>query len=265
MFPKERLGEELVLAQGVAKYFGARMVLEDVNLSVCRGETLVIMGCSGAGKTTMLRILMGQERPDRGRVLLFGRNLYKLDRAQLETVRRRFGVVFQSGALLNSLTVAENVALPLRELTKLPKREIRKIVHRKLREVGLARSGKLMPSQISGGMRKRVGIARALVRDPELILYDEPTAGLDPVMTAAMTQKIRTIRDNRGVASVVVTHDMASAFEVGDRMVMLHDGRVLAQGTPDEIRASHDPAVRQFVDGESDGPITMSSGKASGK
>ncbi|MHC4472271.1 MAG: ABC transporter ATP-binding protein [Planctomycetota bacterium] len=226
MFPKERLGEELVLAQGVAKYFGARMVLEDVNLSVCRGETLVIMGCSGAGKTTMLRILMGQERPDRGRVLLFGRNLYKLDRAQLETVRRRFGVVFQSGALLNSLTVAENVALPLRELTKLPKREIRKIVHRKLREVA---------------------------------------AGLDPVMTAAMTQKIRTIRDNRGVASVVVTHDMASAFEVGDRMVMLHDGRVLAQGTPDEIRASHDPAVRQFVDGESDGPITMSSGKASGK
>jgi phospholipid/cholesterol/gamma-HCH transport system ATP-binding protein len=251
------LGEEVVRAEGVGKIYGDHRVLTDVNVSVRLGQTLVIMGGSGAGKTTLLRVLMGQDRPEEGRVLLFGNDLYSLDREGLESVRRRFGVVFQSGALLNSLTVAQNVALPLFELTKLTKREIREVVGRKLSEVGLSRAGKLLPSQISGGMRKRVGIARALVHDPELIYYDEPTSGLDPIMTAVMTQKIRNIRDKRKVASIVVTHDMNSAFAVGDRMIMLLEGRVVADGSPDDIRETEDPRVIQFVRGEADGPISF--------
>jgi phospholipid/cholesterol/gamma-HCH transport system ATP-binding protein len=213
------------------------------------------MGRSGSGKTTCLRILMGQEKADRGRVILFGKDLAGLSRSGLEGIRRRFGVVFQSGALLNSLTVRENVALPLEELTGLAPEVVSTMVKLKLDKVGLRDFTDYLPDQLSGGMKKRVGIARALVMDPEVLFYDEPTAGLDPVMTAVINQLIREIAETMDVASVVVTHDMESAFKVADRMIMLYEGRIVAEGTPDEVRASRDPILRQFVDGDQHGPI----------
>lgn len=215
------------------------------------------MGGSGSGKTTCLRILMGQERPNRGQVLLFGKNIAGMRRKEMEGIRRRFGVVFQSGALLASLSVGENVALPLRELTELDEEVIGIIVKLRLDQVGLRDSEDLRPSQLSGGMRKRVSIARALALDPEILFYDEPTSGLDPVMTAVITRLIRELSDALGVASVVVTHDMKSAFEVADRIVMLYRGRIVAAGSPADIESSDDEIVQQFVKGEAEGPIPV--------
>jgi phospholipid/cholesterol/gamma-HCH transport system ATP-binding protein len=246
-----------VRAEGIAKSFDEREVLSDVHLSVRKGQTVVVMGRSGSGKTTCLRILMGQERPDRGRVMLFGKDINLLPRRQLDEIRRRFGVVFQSGALLNSLDVMENVALPLRELTELDEEVIGIMVKLKLEQVGLRGFEKLMPAQLSGGMKKRVGIARALALDPEIMFYDEPTAGLDPVMSAVISQLIREIAETLGVASVVVSHDMENALAVADRLIMLYLGRVVADGSPEEIRATEDPLVRQFVDGQAEGPIPL--------
>jgi phospholipid/cholesterol/gamma-HCH transport system ATP-binding protein len=228
-----------------------------VSFTVRKGETLVIMGGSGSGKTTCLRILMGQETSNHGRVELFGQDIAKISPKEMAGIRRRFGVVFQSGALLASLSVGENVALPLRELTKLDEEVISIMVKLRLEQVGLRDFGHLMPSQLSGGMKKRVSIARALILDPEILFYDEPTSGLDPVMTAIISGLIRELAESLGVASVVVTHDMKSAFDVADRMIMLYRGRVVVEGTPEEIAASDDPLVRQFVDGEADGPIPL--------
>jgi phospholipid/cholesterol/gamma-HCH transport system ATP-binding protein len=224
---------------------------------VKKGETLVIMGGSGSGKTTCLRILMGQERPNRGQVLLFGHDIARMRRKEMAGIRRRFGVVFQSGALLDSLSVGENVALPLRELTELDDEVIGILVKMRLDQVGLRDSEDLQPSQLSGGMRKRVSIARALSLDPEILFYDEPTSGLDPVMTAVITRLIRELSDALGVASVVVTHDMKSAFEVADKVVMLYRGEIVAAGTPEEIEQSEDEVVRQFVLGQAEGPIPV--------
>ncbi len=200
---------------------------------------------------------MGQEKADRGRVLLFDQEIAKLRKKEMNGIRRRFGVVFQSGALLNSLNVFENVALPLRKLTELDTEVIQIVVTLKLEQVGLRGFEDLMPSQLSGGMRKRVGIARALALDPEILFYDEPTSGLDPVMTAVISQLIREISSSLGVASVVVTHDMESAFSVADQMLMLYLGEVVARGTPQEIRGTDDEVVRQFVDGKAEGPIPL--------
>jgi phospholipid/cholesterol/gamma-HCH transport system ATP-binding protein len=250
-------GIEVVRAQHLAKSFGRREVLSDVSLTVDTGKTLVIMGGSGSGKTTCLRILMGQEVPNRGTVHLFGKNIYGLPPKELAGVRRRYGVVFQSGALLNSLSVGENVALPMRELTRLDDEVIGIMVKLRLDQVGLRDFENLRPSQLSGGMKKRVGIARALALDPEILFYDEPTSGLDPVMTAVITKLIRELSQNLGVASVVVTHDMKSAFEVADHIIMLYRGNVVAEGPPADLAESDDPIVRQFVNGEADGPIPL--------
>lgn len=254
---KEPPGTEVIRGENLAKEFNGRDVITEVDLSVKKGETLVIMGGSGSGKTTLLRMLMGRLRPNRGRVLLFGRDLATQSSRDLEGIRRRFGVVFQSGALIASLTVGENVALPLRELTKLEESVIGIIVKLKLEQVGLRDFEHLRPSQLSGGMKKRVSIARALALDPEILFYDEPTSGLDPVMTAVIDQLILEIRDTLGVASVVVTHDMKSAFTVADRVLMLYKGRVVADGTPDDIRGSGDEVVEQFVEGRAEGPIPL--------
>lgn len=254
---KTQLGVEVVRAEEIGKAFDGRPVLSDVSLSVCKGETLVVMGRSGSGKTTCLRVLMGQEKADSGRVLLFDQDITKLRKKEMNGIRRRFGVVFQSGALLNSMNVFENVALPLRKLTELDEEVIEIVVKLKLEQVGLRGFEDLMPAQLSGGMRKRVGIARALALDPEIIFYDEPTSGLDPVMTAVISQLIREISSSLGVASVVVTHDMESAFSVADQMLMLYLGEVVARGTPEEIRGTADPLVRQFVDGKAEGPIPL--------
>ncbi|MEN8150006.1 MAG: ABC transporter ATP-binding protein [Planctomycetota bacterium] len=251
-FPR---GTVVVKADHLAKSFRGRMVLEDISLTVQTGKTLVIMGGSGSGKTTCLRILMGQETADRGEVELFGSNIRRIPRPELDAIRRRYGVVFQSGALLASLSVGENVALPMRELTQLDDEIIGIMVKLRLDQVGLRDFEHLRPSQLSGGMKKRVAIARALALDPEILFYDEPTAGLDPVMTAVISQLIKELSGALGVASVVVTHDMKSAFEVADEMIMLYRGKIVARGTPGEIEKSEDPLVRQFVDGDAEGPV----------
>jgi phospholipid/cholesterol/gamma-HCH transport system ATP-binding protein len=251
------IGETLIRVSGLKKSFGNRTVLTGIDLEVGRGEVLVIMGGSGCGKSTLLRHLIGALTPDVGRVELFGQDLASLDEEGLNAIRKRFGVLFQSGALFNSLTVGENVMLPLREHSDLEEDIIRIVMKMKLELVGLRDFEALMPAQISGGMQKRVGLARAIALDPEIIFYDEPGAGLDPVMAGVIDKLILDLSQKLGVTSVVVTHEMGSAFRIADRMVMLYEGKVVAQGTPEEIRASEDPLVQQFIRGEPDGPIPL--------
>ena len=250
-------GEVLIRVRGLRKSFDDREVLSGIDLEVRRGEVLVVMGGSGCGKSTLLRHLIGAVTPDRGTVELFGKDLATLDEDGLNAIRKRFGILFQSGALFNSLTVGENVALPLREHTELDDEVIRIILKMKLELVGLRDFEALMPSQISGGMKKRVGLARAMALDPEIIFYDEPGAGLDPVMAGVIDKLIIDFSRKLAVTSVVVTHEMGSAFRIADRMVMLYEGRVVASGTPEEIRSSSDPVVKQFIHGEPDGPIPL--------
>jgi phospholipid/cholesterol/gamma-HCH transport system ATP-binding protein len=250
-------GEVLIRVSGLRKSFDDREVLSGIDLEVRRGEVVVIMGGSGCGKSTLLRHLIGAVTPDHGTVELFGKDLATLDEDGLNAIRKRFGILFQSGALFNSLTVGENVALPLREHTDLDDEVIRIILKMKLELVGLRDFEALMPSQISGGMKKRVGLARAMALDPEIIFYDEPGAGLDPVMAGVIDKLILDFSRKLAVTSVVVTHEMGSAFRIADRMVMLYEGRVVASGTPEEIRTSTDPVVKQFIHGEPDGPIPL--------
>ncbi len=242
-----------------------RPVLDGVSFDVPRGKTLVIMGPSGCGKTTLLRHLIGSMRPTRGRVELLGHNLGELAERDLEAVRRRFGILFQSGALFNSMTVAENVALPLREHTRLDAATIDVIVKMKLELVNLRAAANRMPAEISGGMKKRAGLARAIALDPEVLFYDEPSAGLDPVTSAEIDQLIIDLTDKLGVTSVVVTHEMDSAFRVADTMVMLDEGKVLRTGARQEFQLLRDgpptgdrasDLIRQFLTGSSHGPIT---------
>lgn len=243
--------------------FGGRPVLEGVNLDVYRGETLVILGGSGSGKSTLLRTMIGAQEPYAGAVEVLGRRIYEVPEDELATVKKRFGVLFQSGALYNSMTVGENIALPLREHTDLDEAIIRIMVKMKLELVGLRDFESLMPSQLSGGMKKRVGLARALALDPEIIFYDEPGAGLDPIVAGVIDKLITDLSRKLGVTSVVVTHEMGSAFRIADRMVMLYEGKIVAEGAPGEFRESSDPLVRQFVRGEPDGPIPLRRSKVS--
>ena len=250
-------GEVVIRVKGLQKSFGRRKILDDVSLEVRRGEILVIMGGSGCGKSTLLRHLMGALEPDEGAVELFGEDLATLDEDGLNAVRKRFGVLYQSGALFNSLTVGENVMLPLREHTHLQEEILRIVMKMKLELVGLRGFEMLMPSELSGGMKKRVGLARAVALDPEVIFYDEPGTGLDPIMAAVIDQLVTDLSHKLGVTSVVVTHDMRSAFKVAHRMVMLYEGKIVAEGAPEEFRDSQDPLVQQFIRGEPDGPIPL--------
>jgi len=234
---------------GLVKQFNGRVVLDGINLTVRRGETLVIMGASGCGKSTLLRCLIGAHRPDAGTVKLFGKDIWSLNTKELDAVRRRLGILFQSGALFSSMTVGENVALPLREHTDLSAEMIDLMVKVKLELVGLREAENLLPSQISGGMAKRAGLARAIALDPELLFYDEPTSGLDPIMTGIIDGLIVDLSRTMNVTSVVVTHDLKSAFRVADRMVVLNQGRIVTEGKPNEIRACDDPFVRRFIQG----------------
>jgi len=230
-------------------------VLRDVNLRVQRGETVSIMGVSGSGKTTLLKIMAGLIRPTSGQVFVDLTDITRLNEDDLNRVRHRLGVVFQYGALFDSLTVYENVAFALIRHTHLSKAEIDDIVNEKLTLVGLPGTQSLYPSQISGGMQKRVGLARAIAMNPEVLLYDEPTSGLDPVMTRVIDDLIKEMHDKLGVTSVVVSHALPSIFRISDRVAMLHEGTVIAYGTPTEIRESSDPRVQQFIHGQSQGPI----------
>ena len=249
--------EPIVEVRGVQKFFGGRQVLKDINLMVAPGETVVILGPSGCGKSSLLRTIIGEETPDAGHVYLWGADACCASARRLNKLRQRFGVLFQSGALYSSMTVGENVALPLREHTDLDPRIIRMVVKMKLELVGLRDFENLMPSQISGGMRKRVGLARAIARDPEILFYDEPTSGLDPIATSVIDQLITDLRTKLGVTSLVVTHDMKSAMRIGDRIAMLYGGEFIAVGRPDEFRDPRDQRVRQFVEGLADGPIPL--------
>ena len=245
----------LVELRDVTFGYGERAVLRELSLTVPRGRVTALMGASGGGKTTVLRLIGGQQRAQKGQVLVSGQDVGAMDEAQLYAARRRMGMLFQFGALFTDLSVFENVAFPLREHTRLPEALIRDIVLMKLGAVGLRGARELMPAQVSGGMARRVALARAIALDPELVMYDEPFAGLDPISLGTAAQLIRKLNDALGITSIVVSHDVQETFLIADQVIILADGRVAAQGTPDEVRASTDPLVRQFVGMAVDGPV----------
>ncbi|KQW51708.1 MULTISPECIES: ABC transporter ATP-binding protein [unclassified Roseateles] len=245
----------LIELRNVSVGYGDRVVLDGVNLKLQRGKVLALIGTSGGGKTTVLRLLGRQLRPLSGQVLFDGQDLAPLDLNGLYAVRRRMGMLFQFGALFTDLSVYENVAFPLREHTDLPEAMIRDLVLMKLNAVGLRGARDLLPSEISGGMARRVALARAIALDPDLVLYDEPFAGLDPISLGVAARLIRDLNDALGLTSIVVSHDLHETFGIADEVAMVANGRVVAQGTPDELRRSDDPLVRQFVGAEADGPV----------
>ncbi|MDR3720090.1 MAG: ABC transporter ATP-binding protein [Candidatus Acidoferrales bacterium] len=228
--------------------YGTREILHGVNFEVPSGETLVIMGGSGCGKSTLLRTLVGLERPSEGEIWIHGKNFAGMSGAERDELRKKMGMSFQSGALFGSMTVGENVALPLREHTPLDESTIDIVVRLKLDQVGLSGFENYMPAQLSGGMKKRAAIARALAMDPEILFFDEPSAGLDPIIAAGIDELILKLKKAFRITILVVTHELASAFLIADRMILLDKGVVVAKGTPDEVRQNNAPRVRQFLD-----------------
>ena len=247
--------EALVELRDVTFGYGDRPVLQNLSLRVPRGKVTALMGASGGGKTTVLRLIGGQQRAQSGAVLLEGQDVGAMDEQRLYATRRRMGMLFQFGALFTDLSVFDNVAFPLREHTRLTEPLVRDIVLMKLGAVGLRGARDLMPSEISGGMARRVALARAIALDPELVMYDEPFAGLDPISLGTAARLIRQLNDALGITSIVVSHDVAETFQIADQVIILADGKVAAQGTPAEVRASDDPLVRQFVGEDTDGPV----------
>ena len=237
----------MIEVRGLRKSFGKQEVLKGVDLAVRKGETLVILGGSGSGKSTLLRCLVGLERPDAGTVRIQGVDIFA-DPRGLAALRRRMGMAFQGGALFGSMTVAENIELPLIEFTKLPASTRRIIARIKLGMVGLEDSMDRMPSELSGGMKKRAALARALALDPEIVFFDEPSAGLDPVTAAGLDQLLVQLKKAFGTTLVVVTHEMVSAFNIADRLALMHEGRFALTDTPAVVRESRDPTVRGFLD-----------------
>lgn len=264
--------EPIIELENLVKQFGEQTVLDGVNLKIYPGETMVIMGGSGCGKSTMLRIMTGSMKPTSGRVTIFGQNMAELPEAQIDELRKRIGILFQSGALFNSMTVGQNVALPLREHTKLHPDVIDLQVTIKLNQVSMLHAREKFPAQISGGMKKRAGLARALAMDPQILFYDEPSAGLDPVTSSQIDELIISLAKGLGVTSVVVTHEMDSAFRIADRICMLNRGMVLKIGTRAEFEDLRDAEngdtftqdeqiMRQFLRGEAQGPISSEEDK----
>ena len=245
----------MIEIRGLRKRLGGKQVLDGVDLDVQTGQTVVVLGPSGTGKSVLLKHVLGLMQADAGSILVDGEEIVGRRERELNPIRRRFGMLFQGSALFDSMTVGENVGLALREHTDLPDEEIDKQVRERLEWVGLTDAEPLKPASLAGGMRKRVGLARAIVMDPQFILYDEPTTGLDPIVADVIDRLIRDLQRRMGVTSVVVTHDLNSAFKVADRLAMLLGGRIVWTGTPAELRATRDPIMRQFMEGTSDGPI----------
>jgi phospholipid/cholesterol/gamma-HCH transport system ATP-binding protein len=250
------MSEPMIEITDLHKGFGSFQVLRGVNLTVERGESMTVIGGSGSGKSVLMKHIIGLLFPDKGRVKVSGQVLNDLDDHQLNEVRKKFGMLFQMAALFDSLTVWENVGFGLKQHTKLSDREIRSIATEKLALVGLKNVEDKMPVDLSGGMRKRVGLARAIAMDAEIILYDEPTTGLDPITADAINDLIVDLRRKLGVTSVAITHDMHSAYKISDRIAMLYKGEIQEIGTPDEIRNTKNPIVKQFITGSAVGPIT---------
>jgi phospholipid/cholesterol/gamma-HCH transport system ATP-binding protein len=249
-------GETAVVLEGVTfGYDRRRPILKGIDMRIPRGKVIAIMGASGSGKTTILRLIGGQLRPQSGNIVVAGQSVPRLDRDGLYALRRRLGMLFQFGALFTDLSVFENIAFPLREHTDLPDDMIRDLVLLKLNAVGLRGAAAFKPSELSGGMGRRVALARAVALDPMLVMYDEPFAGLDPISLGIIGQLIRQLNDALGSTSVVVTHDVYESMKIVDYLYFVSEGRVVAGGTPAEVRASTDPFVRQFVDAAPDGPV----------
>ncbi|MRT21793.1 ABC transporter ATP-binding protein [Comamonas sp. CAH-2] len=245
----------LVELRNVTFGYGDRTILRDLSLQVPRGKITALMGASGGGKTTVLRLIGGQQRAQQGQVLVAGQDVGQMNAQQLYAMRRRMGMLFQFGALFTDMSVLDNVAFPLREHTDLPEDMVRDIVLMKLHAVGLRGARDLMPSQVSGGMARRVALARAIALDPDLVMYDEPFAGLDPISLGTAARLIRTLNDTLGLTSILVSHDLEETFHVADHVVILGAGGVAAQGTPDEVRQSTDPLVQQFIHARPQGPV----------
>lgn len=253
--------EPVIEVRDLVRKFGSRTVLNGISFSVEKGDTLIIMGGSGCGKSTVLRHIIGSLEPTSGSIRIFGKDVASLKPDERDELRKRFGMNFQFGALLQSLTVGENVALPLMENSKVDPKIVDLVVKMKLELVGLTGFEHLKPAEISGGMRKRVGLARAVALDPELLFSDEPTSGLDPIMTAVIDELTLDLTRKLDMTAVVVSHDMTSAFRIATKMIMLGAGKragtIIAQGTPEEIRNHPDPEVQQFIRGEADGPVPL--------
>jgi phospholipid/cholesterol/gamma-HCH transport system ATP-binding protein len=239
------------------KSFRTQKVLNGLDLEIEAGKTTVIIGRSGGGKSVLLKHIIGLIRPDSGEVLIDGKDITRLGDRDLNEIRKKFGMLFQEAALFDSMTVGENVAFPLREHTRMTEEEIRRTVADRLHAVGLTGVEEKMPSELSGGMRKRVGLARAIAMQPQIVLFDEPTTGLDPVMTEAINRLIIETQKNFNLTAVVISHDIQSIFTVGHRIAMLYEGKIIAYGTPEELKASRNPVIVQFLAGSIDGPIRI--------
>ncbi len=246
----------MIKIKNLCKSFGEHLVLNNLNLDIKRGETMVIIGRSGCGKSVLLKHIVRILNPDSGEIFINGENIINLDRKKLSELRMKIGVLFQGGALFDSLTVGENVGFLLLEHSKKSRREIfKKYVQEKLAMVGLAGIEDLRPAELSGGMKKRVGLARAICANPELILYDEPTTGIDPIMAAVINDLIRKLHSQLKVTSIAVTHDIKSAYKIADRIAMLYQGKIIETGTSQEIKNSSNAIIQQFIKGEKEGPI----------
>jgi len=249
--------DNLVEIEDVAFDYGAQPVLKGINLTARRGQVIAIMGSSGCGKTTLLRLIGGQIKPSQGTVRVAGESLGELDQADLYRLRRKMGMLFQFGALFTDMSVFDNVAFQLREHTDLPEDAIRDMVLMKLHAVGLRGASHLMPAELSGGMARRVALARAIALDPQLVMYDEPFAGLDPISLGVTGNLIRRLTDTLGLTSILVTHDVQESLKIVDYVYFVSEGVIVAEGTADDIRASDLPYVHQFVHGEAEGPVTF--------
>jgi phospholipid/cholesterol/gamma-HCH transport system ATP-binding protein len=241
----------------LCKSFGENQVLRGMDLEVRRGESMVVIGGSGSGKTVLIKCIIGLIQPDEGEIYVDGVEITSLNEKKMNEVRKKFGMLFQWGALFDSMTVWENVGFGLQQQRHLKEEEIRRIASKKLELVGLRNIEKLMPSELSGGMKKRVSLARAIAMEPEILLYDEPTTGIDPIMADAINDLIIQMKEKLDVTSITITHDMKSAYKIGDRIAMLFQGKIIEVGSPEEIKNCYNPIVQQFVQGKSDGPIKI--------
>jgi phospholipid/cholesterol/gamma-HCH transport system ATP-binding protein len=239
----------------VHRSFGSQQVLSGINLRVQKGESLAVIGRSGSGKTVLLRLIIGLVRPNRGKILIEETDITQLSGRRLDRVRERFGMLFQGGALFDSMTVFDNIAFPLREKTDLSSSEVAAQVQKMLENVGLGEMGYKFPAELSGGMKKRTALARALITNPSIILFDEPTTGLDPILVHAIHQLIQETHDTFGYTAVIVSHEIPEVFEIATRVAVIHEGRIIAEATPEMILKSPDPFIQQFISGSLEGPV----------